>query len=159
MSVVDAAFARHAAAPTGKPIFGEDKVQKMLKKQAGALIEVYYQSAEISKEAERKRDKYVKAYEKYASPENRAERARTQRVFEKACERTERLLQVLNDLLAELGIEPMVGHDQCAVDEHNRMVQANAERARKEAEALRRRAARAAPARGGQYDVPMGYVV
>jgi hypothetical protein len=159
MSVVDAAFARRAAAPTGKPIFGEDKVQAALKKQAGALIEVYYQSAEISKLAKHKRDKYVKAYANTKSRANRDERDRTQRVFENACERTERLLQVLNDLLAELGIQPMVDHDQCAVDEHNRMVEANAQKAQKEAEALRRRAARAAPARGGQYDVPMGYVV
>ena len=159
MSVVDAAFARHAAAPTGKPIFGEDKVQKMLKKQAGALIEVYYQSTEISNLAKYKRDKYVKAYEKDMSPYNFDERDRTQKVFENACERTERLLQVLNDLLAELGIEPMVDHDQCAVDEHNRILEANAKQAQKEAEAARRRAARAAPARGGQYDVPMGYVL
>jgi len=159
MSVVDAAFARHAAAPTGKPIFGEDKVQKALKKQAGALIEVYYQSAEISNLAKHKRDKYVKEYEKTKSRANFDERDRTQKVFEKACERTERLLQVLNDLLAELGIEPMVDHDQCAVDEHNRMVEANAKQAQKEAEAARRRAARAAAPRGGQYDVPMGYRV
>jgi len=159
MSVVDAAFARHAAAPTGKPIFGEDKVQKALKKQAGALIEVYYQSAEISNLAKYKRDKYVKAYAKDMSPYNFEERDRTQKVFENACERTERLLQVLNDLLAELGIEPMVDHDQCAVDEHKRILEANAKQAQKEAEAAQRRAARAAPARGGQYDVPMGYVL
>ena len=159
MSVVDAAFARHAAAPTGKPIFGEDKVQKMLKKQAAALIDVYERSAQLSTEAKRKRDKYVQRAKAYPSPENRAERERTQKVFEGACERTERLLQVLNDLRTQLGLQPWQDHDLCAVEEHNRMVEANAQKAQKEAEALRRRAARAAPARGGQYDVPMGYVV
>jgi len=159
MSVVDAAFAQHAAPPTGKPFFGEDRVQKMLKKQAAALIQVYERSADISAAAKHKRDKYVKAYEKDMSPYNFDERDRTQQVFEGACERTERLLQVLNDLRAQLNLEPWQAHDQCAVDEHNRILEANAKRAQKEAEAARRRAARAAPARGGPYDVPMGYVV
>ena len=142
MSVVDAAFAQHAAAPTGKPIFGEDKVQKMLKKQAAALIDVYERSAEISNLAKYKRDKYVKAYAKDMSPYNLEERDRTQKVFEKACERTERLLQVLNDLRAELKLQPWQAHDQCAIDEHNRILEANAKRAQKEAEAARRRRTR-----------------
>ena len=98
MSVVDAAFAQHAAAPTGKPFFGEDRVQKMLKKQAAALIQVYERSADISAAAKHKRDKYMKAYAKTQSHDNRVERDRTQQVFEGACERTERLLQVLNEI-------------------------------------------------------------
>ena len=166
MSVVDAAFSRHAAAPTGRPLFGEDKVQKMLKRQAGALAEVYARSADISEEAKRKRDKYAKRAAEYASPENLAERDRTQRVFEGACERTERLLQVLNDLFTELGIDPPVAHDTCAIEEHNRMVEANAIKAQKEAEAARRRAAKAQraaeknaqkEAEEAQRRVPMGY--
>ena len=159
MSVVDTVFARHAAAPTGKPIFGEDKVQKMLKKQAAALIDVYERSAQLSTEAKRKRNKYVLRYQKTKSHDDRVERDRTQKVFEGACERTERLLQVLNDLRTQLGLQPWQDHDLCAVEEHNRMVEANAQKAQKEAEAQQRRAARAAPARGGQYDVPMGYRV
>ena len=159
MSVVDAAFARHAAEPTGKPIFGEDKVQKMLKEQAGALAAVYAQSSDISNLAKRKRDKYLQRYEETKSYNDRVERDRTQKVYENACERTERLLQVLNDLFTELGIDPPVAHDECAIDEHNRIMEANATKAQKEAKAAPRRAARAAPPRGGQYDVPMGYRV
>ena len=156
MSVVDAAFARHAAAPTGKPIFTEDKVQKKLKKQAAALIQVYERSKEISDLAKYKRDKYVLVYEKKKSHDNAVERDRTQQVFERACERTERLLQVLNDLRAELNLEPWEVNTECAIDEHNRMVKVNAEREKKEAQ---RRAARAAQARGGGDNVPMGYVL
>lgn len=159
MSVVEAAFAQHAAAPTRAPLFGQDKVQKMLKKQAAALIDVYERSAQLSTEAKRKRDKYVQRAKAYPSPENRAERERTQKVFEGACERTERLLQVLNDLRTQLGLQPWQDHDLCAVEEHNRMVEANEMRAKKEAAAAQRRAAKAPPARGGQYDVPMGYVL
>lgn len=168
MSVVDAAFARRAAAPTGKPIFGEDKVQKMLKRQAGALAEVYAQSSDISEEAKRKRNKYMLRYQKTKSHDDRVERDRTQKVYENACERTERLLQVLNDLFTELGIDPPVAHDECAIDEHNRMVEANAIKAQKEAEAQQRRAMmaqRAAQmkaqkeAEEAQRRVPMGYRV
>ena len=116
MSVVEAAFARHAEAPTGGFFSKSDRTEKLLKKQHNALIEAYERARKITEQMQADRNtKYDKYLDKKSQKRKEAYNA-SQRSFAFSCNRTEILLQILNEVRSELGMDAWESESPCSQD-------------------------------------------
>ena len=116
MSVVDAAFARHAAAPTAGLFSKADRTEKLLRKQHDALMEAYERARKITEQMQADRNtKYEKYLEKKSQKRKNAY-DESQRSFASSCNRTEILLQILNEVRSELGMDAWERESPCSQD-------------------------------------------
>ena len=116
MSVVDAAFARHTAAPTGGLFSKADRTEKLLRKQHDALWEAYERARKITEQMQADRNtKYEKYLEKKSQKRKNAYDA-SQQSFASSCNRTEILLQILNEVRGELGMDAWERESPCSQD-------------------------------------------